>query len=153
MAQSKSADSYNRVRLFKDGEGRQTSVHSMVMAAFVGPRPTPEHEINHKNSNRSDNRLRNLEYCTKLENMRHAFRNGRAIPPAQGLLHNSRLRPETVPRGERHGNAKLTEAAVQDIRTRYAAGGVSQPQLAREYGVTMRVIWMVIHRKTWKHVA
>lgn len=40
------------------------------------------------------------------------------------------------PAGERNGHAHFTNAVVQEIRKRYAAGGVTQRQLCKEYGVT-----------------
>lgn len=64
------------------------------------------------------------------------------------------LRPDhPKARGERAGNAKLTDDAVRDIRRRYAAGGISQQQLADEYGVNQTKISAVVHRRTWRHVA
>lgn len=54
--------------------------------------------------------------------------------------------------GEAAGNAKLTDQAVRDIRRRYAEGGVSQQQLADEYGVNQTKISDVVRRRTWRHV-
>lgn len=54
--------------------------------------------------------------------------------------------------GERMGLAKLTDDKVREIRTRYAAGGVSQQALALEYGVNQTKISDVVRRRTWKHV-
>ncbi len=54
-------------------------------------------------------------------------------------------------RGERHVNAKLTEAAVIGIRTRYPLG-VSMAQLAREFGVTPQAVRNVLLGKSWAHV-
>jgi hypothetical protein len=51
------------------------TVHSLVMAAFVGPRPTGL-DINHINGVKTDNRLCNLEYLTRTENHNHAVRTG-----------------------------------------------------------------------------
>lgn len=149
-----SGEGYLRVRLFqRRGDGKRHSVHALVAAAFIGPRPTPLHEVNHKDGKHGNNREGNLEYLTKLENMRHSFEVlGRPYPP-KGEQHNSRAKPETVPRGIKHGNAKLNDAKVTEIRARYAAGGVSQPMLAREYGVTQRVIWSIVNWKTWRHVS
>lgn len=53
--------------------------------------------------------------------------------------------------GERHPQAKLTEADVREIRARYAAGGLLQRELADEFGVTRRTIGDVCTR-TWKHL-
>jgi predicted transcriptional regulator len=41
---------------------------------------------------------------------------------------------------------------VLEIRSRYAAGGISQAALAREYGVSQPKINYVVNRKTWRHV-
>jgi len=58
---------------------------------------------------------------------------------------------DTCPRQER--NAKLTEDQVRAIRCRYQAGGISMGQLAREYGVVISTIHVVVHRKHWQHVS
>lgn len=55
-------------------------------------------------------------------------------------------------RGSRHWRAKLTEATVLEIRTRYATGEVSQHKLSVDFGVSTMTIANVIHRKTWTHL-
>ena len=57
-----------------------------------------------------------------------------------------------VPVGERSGASKLTEADIVEIRGRYAAGGVTQEDLAREFGVTVSTIRNITNRRTWKHI-
>lgn len=54
--------------------------------------------------------------------------------------------------GEAHGMSKLTEAAVRDIRARYAAGERTIV-MGAEYNVTQASILNAINRRTWKHVA
>lgn len=55
-------------------------------------------------------------------------------------------------RGEQHHAAKFNETQVREIRARYAAGGISYSQLAREYGVRMSAIAKIVLRLRWKHV-
>lgn len=55
-------------------------------------------------------------------------------------------------RGSRHGRAKLTEAQVLEIRSRYAAGDVTQTQLGDEYGVCHVVIGNIVRRRLWRHI-
>lgn len=55
------------------GRRKSCSVHSLVMLAFVGPRPPGAH-INHINSDPADNSVENLEYCTLRENIDHCTR-------------------------------------------------------------------------------
>ena len=54
------------------------TIHSLVMLTFKWPRPVEEngtpYDINHINWIKYDNRLENLEYCTKSENTKHGFR-------------------------------------------------------------------------------
>lgn len=53
--------------------GKTRAVHRLVALAFLGRPPFgPKSEVNHKNGNRHDNSLRNLEWCTKQMNMDHA---------------------------------------------------------------------------------
>jgi hypothetical protein len=53
------------------------------------------------------------------------------------------------PRGANHANAKLTWEQVSDIRKRYAAGELQVP-LAKTFGVSQRVISLVIRKETYK---
>jgi len=71
---------------------------------------------------------------------------------ATGERHGSRTHPEKWVRGESHHNTKLTDAKVIEIRTRYAAGGITQKQLASEYCVCFQLINLIINRKIWKHL-
>lgn len=151
MCQGES-DGYKRIRLFKNKSGKMFGVHQLVAEAFLGPKPSPSHEVNHKHGNTRDNRDTELEWCTRLENMQHAFKNGLAKRPPNGEQHNSKTHPDTFPRGESHGNAKLTDSDVRAIRSEYATGTISQPQLAKRYSVSLKVIWMVVNHVTWKHV-
>ncbi len=50
-------------------------VHSLVADRFIGPRPTGA-DINHKDGDKTNNCVTNLEYCTRAENMRHAVAMG-----------------------------------------------------------------------------
>ena len=55
-------------------------------------------------------------------------------------------------RGESHGGAKLTAAEVTEIRARYQAGGITQYELAAEYGISQPVIGKVVTGKLWAHL-
>lgn len=55
--------------------------------------------------------------------------------------------------GEDCPNAKLTEEQVRQMRVEYAAGGISQPGLARAYGMSQANISSILLCKTWRHVA
>lgn len=60
--------------------------------------------------------------------------------------------PERFVRGERNHAARLTEPQVVEIRRRYAAGGVTQRQLATAYGVGQQTISQTLLERSWKHL-
>lgn len=64
----------------------------------------------------------------------------------------TRKHPERVVRGDRHGSSKLTAEQVIEMRTLFAAGGVSKLALARRFGVAHCTVRRVIARTIWAHV-
>lgn len=110
-------------------------VHTLVAAAFVGPKPVGM-TVNHIDGHKSNNSSGNLEYLTHRENIRHAFANG---------LCDSR-------RGTRHYCNKLSEDSVRAIIAELKRG-TSGYALAARYGVSQQTIQKIKHRQRWKHIA
>jgi len=69
---------YKVVHLCKNGTERRKSVHSLVLEAFFGSRPSDRHQCNHKDGVKANNILDNLEWCTPSENRIHALKTGLA---------------------------------------------------------------------------
>ena len=63
-------DGYYTVKLSRDGKDSRAPVHRLVAEAFIGPCPEPGMEINHKDYNRKNNCVDNLEWLTHLDNVR-----------------------------------------------------------------------------------
>jgi aspartate oxidase len=54
------------------------------------------------------------------------------------------------PSGEQHPLSKLTKQQVQEIRTRYAQGGISMQALGAQYDVTASNVCSIVHKYTWR---
>ena len=126
---------YHRVTLRKDKMKKCVFVHTLVLEAFVCPRPEGM-VTNHKNSKQSDNRVENLEWVTQKENVHHAIESGNFF----------------TPQGEQHGESKLTTEQVKQIREMFATGIYTKAAIARQFGVTDVLIGLIVRRSAWKHV-
>lgn len=66
---------YFMVALHKKSVKTNVRLHRLVAQMFV-PNPQNKEEVNHKNGIKSDNNATNLEWCSRSENMTHAYING-----------------------------------------------------------------------------
>lgn len=129
---------YLMVMLSKGGVPRPFTVHKCVALAFLGPKPTTRHQVNHIDGQRTNNRVGNLEWVTSSEDRLNAWsRNAYAN------------REES--RGERNHAAKLTAEDVLAIREARRRG-VRISELASKYNVrTNTISWAASGRK-WGHL-
>lgn len=67
----KNRHGYLVVSLSRNDINTQASIHSLVARSFIGDRPEGM-GINHKDANKTNNNVLNLEYCTLEENLNHA---------------------------------------------------------------------------------
>lgn len=71
----KERNGYVRVALVKNKKVKYFSVHRLVLTAFV-QNTENKNTINHKDGNKLNNHLSNLEWATSKENITHAWNNG-----------------------------------------------------------------------------
>ena len=68
---------YLYVNLCKDGKGKWYRINRLVAQAFLeNPQNLPE--VNHKNEDKTDNRVENLEWCSRSYNLNYGTRNKKA---------------------------------------------------------------------------
>lgn len=124
---------YLAVTLSKNSKHKMFRVNRLIAQHFL-PNPENKPEVNHINGIKTDNRVENLEFCTRSNNMKHAFNTGLKISV----------------KGEKHGQSKLTDAQILEIRA--LKGKLFQREIAEIYGVSKTLISNVHSRKTWKHI-
>lgn len=66
---------YLGVRLYHEGKGKTLKIHRLVALAFLS-NPDDLPQVNHKDGDKSNNAVHNLEWCSNEYNMRHAADNG-----------------------------------------------------------------------------
>jgi hypothetical protein len=119
------------VTLSVDSERRSISVHRIVLCAFSGDAPEGT-ECRHLDGDPTNNRISNLVWGTRLENM----------------ADRTRLGEHNAPRGTRNRRAVLTEDNVRYIRSQRKKGR-SFGQIALALGVSRGVVWKVVSGHTW----
>lgn len=107
-------------------------VHSLVLHAFVGPRPNG-YEGCHGDGNRVNNALANLRWDSPSGNHADMKSHG------------------TSQEGSKHGMSKLTESDVTAIRHAARNGGTLSG-IAAEFGTGQANVSMIVRLKAWKHV-
>ena len=76
MKQNKDKDGYMIITLHKDGKTKTHKVHRLVLSSFKA-NPDNKPQVNHKDENKENNNLNNLEWCTSKENVNYGTRNER----------------------------------------------------------------------------
>lgn len=136
---------YIQVILTHNGKKYTFYIHQIV--AVAGGLDLVDVTVNHKNGNKQDNRLENLEAVSLSDNMKHAYKHGLNVNIDKG-----KLTPPPPPRfGEENGYSKLTTQQVVQIKHKLARG-VMLETLAFEYGVSKTTINSIKRGKTWSHV-
>jgi hypothetical protein len=129
---------YKTVSFKKDGIKKTIDVHILVARAFIkNPNPEKFKMVNHLNSNRSDNRVENLEWCDAKRNAKHAYEAGRL----------------KITKGSERTTAILNEDKVLAIKLLYKTGKFSHWKLANLFNIGKTTIQNILNGTKWAHVA
>jgi len=132
LKQSPDKADYLRVNLYKENKPSTKQVSRLVLLSFVGPCPIG-FEVAHNNGNNQDNRLCNLEYKTRLDNIYDKHIHG------------------TMQHGEQIASSKLIESDIHEILRLHILGH-SLTSIAKSYNVSVVTIHDIVQGKTWSHI-
>ena len=125
---------YLNIVLCHGNKRRSVKVHRLVAEAFI-PNPDNKPEVNHKDGNKQNNRVGNLEWVTRAENHRHAL----ALNPniLKGMVqYNRYIRPRTIQQFTMDG--------------RFVAEYANSTEAEKATGVCQRNILQVANRDEYK---
>ena len=125
---------YLRVALYRENRGKFVTIHSLVLLAFVGPRPKGLQGC-HLDGNNIHNYLSNLAYGTPSENELQKQSHGNGI------------------RGSKNPKSKLSQDQVSEIRSLCSvAQGVRGycVKIARRFAVDPSTVRSIRRGATWK---
>jgi hypothetical protein len=123
---------YRQVALRRDGRPILFLVHRIVLEAFVGPCPGNS-EACHCDGVRDNNRLSNLRWDTRQENVRDVDRLGHR------------------PKGTASPSNRLTEVAVRAIRQMHRSG-IGYKRIAKAHSISPATAYDIIKGRTWGHL-
>jgi hypothetical protein len=164
--------SYYSVALSKNKTMKKHRIHRLVAHAFIDNQFNKP-QVNHKNGNKLDNNVDNLEWCTNSENAIHAFKNGLRKPlyginnpmygmygnknPFYGKKHPKELMDRITKlnigkhKGEKNSQAKLNDWDVKFIKG-WIKEGYRVIDISKAFNISKAVISSIKVGRTWKHV-
>lgn len=127
---------YLLYRLYDKGKCSHKLAHILVAEAFI-PNPQNKRTVNHKDCDKHNNNLNNLEWMTHGENHAHAFQHGRRNPTAFQL-----------------GINKLTVEEIVWVRKHYLRGDKTYGAgpLARRFNVSTPTLLKIVRGQSYKSI-
>lgn len=129
---------YHYVNIKTNNKLKRVLVHRLVMMTFC-PVDNPETlEVNHKDFDKSNNQLSNLEWVTKSQNIAHAVAGGRLVTSKRIAWDRARV-------GERNPKSTLTRDVARKI---FLAKGL-QKDIANKYKTHQTTVSAIKLGKLW----
>lgn len=124
---------YLVVSLCMDGYKRRHYVHSLVLTAFVGERPTSSDHTRHLDGNPANNRVENLKWGTPKEN------------GEDKATHGSQ-------KGTKHHRNRYSETQIRQAKALLDLGTMTLREVQAATGIPVTTLSQVKHGRQWAHL-
>lgn len=138
----KNAKGYEFVDLCKDGNRFHGTVHRIVLSAFCPVENMDSLTVNHKDFDKSNKTIENLEWATNYENIQHSKASGRYDIDERPDI----LSPYQNPRKRR----KFTPETIEKIHELISSGNYNDREISEMVGASRRFVTAVKLGETWK---
>lgn len=125
---------YLQVNIINNGKLKNYYVHRLVAKYFCDiPEDIEKKDINHIDGNKKNNFYKNLEFCTRSENIKHSF-------------YTNKNRNKF---GEQIWNSKLTLSDIENIKKIKKEQKISNKKISEMYNISESQITRVLNKKTY----
>lgn len=124
---------YQRVLIYYNGKRKHYAVHRLVAETYL-PNPKQYPEVNHKNGDKTNNTVYNLEWCTASYNVRHSYDTGLNYA------------------GEKNSNASMSNEVAQKIAQCLAENKLTITEISNLTDVSRRAIRHILKGENWRRV-
>lgn len=124
---------YLAVNLYKENLCKHFYIHRLIAGVFIS-NPNNLKEVNHIDCDKHNNALKNLEWCSRKQNLNHAY--------AHGLKRT----------GELHGMHKLTNEDVIEIKELCQNSLFSQTEIAQMFSISQSNVSAIKCGRLWEGV-
>lgn len=123
---------YKFYQLYLDKKMYNKTVHRLVATTFLS-NDLQLDTVNHKDGNKHNNCVENLEWCTNSYNHEHATKTGLKA------------------KGEKVSTSKLNESSINAIRY-FLNKGLTHLEISKAFNVSRPTITLINNNVTWKHI-
>ena len=129
-------DGYHHVTIYLNGKPYFSLVSRLVAIAFI-PNPLGKPEVNHKNGNKDDNDVSNLEWVTTSENIHHAWETNLSKPKT----------------GDDHPNSVYSNEVIKNVCAELQNGVYTMKEISERNNVSYTVVKQIKNRIIWKSIS